>query len=889
MRHDSSRRTPIVLQLTLGLVRLFSAVVPRASRADWRAEWEAEVRYRWEILDSGKRLDWRTRMDLFRRALGALPDAAWLRRQFTADADLVHDLRHGVRMLAKAPSFTASAVFILALGIGGTVSIVALLDTLFYRPLPYLDAERVVTIWQRQATRPAERDDVAPADFLDWRERAGSFSAIAAIIPFSRDYTGGTAPEVLFGSQVTEGFFEAIGMPPLLGRAFLPEEHVAGGRRVVIITHGFWQSRFGGDAAIVNKTISMDGESWTIVGVLPKTFAPQLLPRPGELTVWTPKVIQEHEKRIRASAWWNVVARLAPGVTVEQAQSEMDSISAAIARENPRTHDGSSAVLVPMREHLAGGVSLPLFLMLAAVILVLGIGCANVASLLLARGMERSQEFAIRSALGAGRLRLVRQLVAESLLLSLVAAAVGVGLAHWALGAIISLAPAGLLRLQESTIDGRILLFSAGLTAAIAVAFGLIPALQFSRRSSDLLRERQSKGIGGTLRRGLVVGEVAIALVLLVGAGLLVRSFDRLLAVDPGFNPANVVMAQVFAWDRHGVPDRLRAFFDASLDRMQALPGVEAAGAVSAMPFALSNINIRGGLEIVGRPAAKEGDQRTAYVTVATPGYFKAMSIPLREGRSIEDRDRETAPRVAVISDALRRLEWPDDSPIGRRIRVQFQGRPVEAEVVGVVAQVRHDGLDTAPRAEVFLPHAQLPFGSMTYVVRGAGEASALVERVKQQIWTVDSMQPVYDAGSVEKLVQASVVRQRFSMTVLTALAIVALILCGSGIYGIISFTTTQRTREIGVRMALGADAPMIRRMVLREGSSVIAVGLALGLAGALAGSRFLRQLLFEVQPADPVTIGVVCVLLACVGIAACYVPARRATRIDPLVALRTD
>jgi putative ABC transport system permease protein len=889
MGPTSERSTPLVLELILGLVRLFSALVPRASRADWRAEWEAEVRYRWETLDRGKRLDWRTRMDLLRRTLGALPDAAWLRRQFTADADLVHDLKHGMRMLAKAPSFTVSAVFILALGIGGTVAIVALLDTLFYRPLPYQDPDRIVTIWQRQAARPTEREDVAPADFLDWRQRSRSFSAIAAVIPYSRDYTGASEPEVLFGAQVTEGFFDAIGMPPLIGRAFLPEEHVTGGRRVAVISHGFWQSHFGGDPGIVNRTISMDDEIWTIVGVLPKTFAPQLLPRPGELTIWTPKVIQEREKRIRASAWWNVVARLAPGVTLEQAQSEMNSISAAISRENPRTHESSSAVLVPMREHLMGGVSLPLFLMLGAVVLVLGIGCANVASLLLARGMERSREFAVRAALGAGRLRLVRQLVAESLLLSVIAATVGVGLAFWTLRIIISLAPSGLLRLQESTIDGRVLLFAAGLTAAIAVGFGLIPALQFSKHTNDLLRERQSAGVRGALRRGLVIAEVAIALVLLVGAGLLVRSFERLLAVDPGFNPDGVVMAQVFASDRHGTPDRLRSFFKATTERMQAMPGVNAAGAVSAMPFALSNINIRSGVEIVGRPKAEEGERRVAYLTVATPGYFSAMAIPLREGRFIEDRDSETAPRVAVISDALRRLEWPYESPVGRRIRVPFQGRPMEAEIVGVVAQIRHEGLDTAARPEIFLPHAQVPFGSMTYVVRGAGEASALIDGVKHQIWAIDSMQSVYDTGSVATLVQRSVVRQRFSMTMLTAFALVALILCASGIYGIISFTTTQRTREIGLRMALGADGPAIRRMVLREGSSVIALGLVLGLAGALVGSRFLQRLLFEVQPSDPATIGVVCLLLGAVGIAACYVPARRATRVDPLVALRVD
>jgi putative ABC transport system permease protein len=875
--------------LCLAVVRACAVVVPRASRADWCAEWEAEVRWKWDLLDRRNHLNWRTRMDLFRRALGAVPDAAWLRRQFTADADLVHDVRHGVRMLAKAPSFTIAAVFILAIGIGGTVSIVALLDTLFLKPLPYADSDRVVTIWTRQAARPAEREDVAPADFLDWRERSRSFSAIAGIIPYSRDFTGGSAPEVLFGANVTEGFFDAIGMPPMIGRGFLPEEHVKGGRQVVVITHGLWQSRFGGDPDIVNTAISLDDEPWTVVGVLPPTFAPQILPRPGELTLWMPKIVQEHETRIRASAWWNVVARLAPGVTLEEAQREMDTISSALAREYPRTNASSSAVVVPLREHLMGGVSRVLFLMLAAVILVLGIGCANVASLLLARGVERNREFAIRSALGAGRVRLVRQLVAESLLLALVAAGVGVALAHVTLGAIVAIAPGGILRLHEASIDGRVLLFATGLTAITAIAFGAIPALQFSRAGRDVLRERHAEGPRVALRRGLVSAEVAIALVLLAGAGLLVRSFERLLSVDPGFVPSNVVMAQVFSGDRHPGAVGARRFYGSTLARLQAIPGVDAAGAVSAMPFALSNINIRSTLEVAGQPAAKDGEQRNAYVTIVTPGYFRAMSIPLREGRLIEERDAETAPIVAVISEALRRREWPQESPIGRRIRISWQGKPVEAEVIGVVNQIRHEGLDTAPRAEVFLPLMQLPFSSMTFVVRGAGDPSALVDRVKREIWAVDAMQSIYDTASVERLVHASLVRQRFSMTVMSTFALVALILCATGIYGIISFTTTQRTREIGLRMALGADAPTIRRMVLREGSIVIAAGLALGLIAAAVGSRFLQTLLFDVRPGDPITFAVVSVTLAAVGLAACYLPARRATQVDPLTALRTD
>jgi putative ABC transport system permease protein len=675
----------------------------------------------------------------------------------------------------------------------------------------------------------------------------------------------------------------------MMGRGFLPEEHVRGGRRVVVITHGLWQSHFNSDPGILNRTMSMDGDPWTIVGVLPREFAPQILPRPGELSVWTPKIIQDHEKRTRGSAWWNVVARLTPGVSLEQAQHELDGISTMLAREYPRTNTSKQAQLVPMREHLMGDVQVPLFVMLGAVVLVLAIGCANVASLLLARGMEREREFAIRAALGAGRARLVRQLVAESLLLSAIAAITGIALAHWTLQAIVALAPSGVVRLHDASIDGRMLAFATALTTLTATAFGLIPAFQFSNPARDAIRERYSSGPRATLRRGLVVAEIALALVLLTGAGLLIRSFGRLMSMDPGFSPANVVAVQVFAWDRNSTADRVRNFFGSTLDRMRTIPGVAAAGAVSAMPFAVANIDIKSTLDIVGRPAANPAEQSGTYVTIATPEYFSAMSIPLREGRFLEARDNAQAPIVGVISDALRRREWLNESPVGRRVRIQWQGQPIELEVVGVVSQIRHERLDGTPRPEVFLPLAQVPFASMTYVVRGSGDPSALIDAVKREIWAVDPLQTVYESGSVAAMVDASVVRERFSMTLMTAFALVALLLCASGIYGIISFTTAQRTREIGVRMALGADGPAIQRMVLREGSAVVGAGVALGLAGALAGARLLQSLLFEVRPGDPLTIAVVCGVLSVVGLSACYLPARRATRVDPLVALRND
>jgi putative ABC transport system permease protein len=828
-------------------------------------------------------------MNLVRRAMGAFPDAAWLRRQFTADAESVHDLRHGLRMLRKSPGFTVSAVFILALGIAGTVSIASLLDTLMFKALPYTDAERVMTVWQRHASRGNAREDVAPANFLDWRERARSFQVMAAVVPYSFDYTGGGEPEVLFGALVTEGFWDALGMPPALGRGFLPEEHVRGGRRAVIISHALWQRKFGGDPSIVNRSISLDGEAFTIVGVLPKEFSPQLLPRPGELEVWAPKVVQEHEKRTRGSAWWNVVARLKPGVSVESAQAELDTISVSLGREFPRTNEGLGAAVMPLRDHLMGGLKRSLLTVLAAVVLVLVIGCANVAGLLLARGTQREREFAIRAVLGAGRARMVRQLVVESLLLSAIAAALGVAAAHVGIRLIVALAPGGVVRLQEAAIDTRMLLLAAVLTTVTAIAFGLVPALQFSRSGRAVLQERTSTASRRLVRRGFVTAEIALALVLLTGAGLLVRSFVRLTSVDPGFAARHVVAVQVFAGDRNDTPDRARSFFSTTLERVRAIPGVEAAGAVSAMPFMIANIDIKTPLTIVGRETTSEADRRGAYLTIVMPGYFEAMSIPLREGRFVESRDTERAPLVAVISESLRRREWPTESPLGRRIRVSFEGKPYEAEVVGVVGQLRHDSLDGPARPEVFVPQPQFPFTSMTFVLRGRGDGAGLIAATKREVWAVDPMQTFYDAATVEGLVDASVVRQRFSMTLMSGFAALALVLCATGVYGLISFTTLQRTREIGVRMALGADAPAIRQMVLREGGLLVAGGLVLGAAGALLSARFLQTLLFEISPNDPLTLGLVSVLLAVVGLAACYLPARRATSVDPLVALRAE
>jgi predicted permease len=881
-RHD-----PFVLRCCASILRVARYVVPRALRREWQDEWESELRHRHRTLSDGGRVEWSENMDLVRRALGAFPDAAWLRRQLTADAEIVHDVRHALRMMRRTPSFTVTAVAILGIGIGATVAIATLVDTLWFRSLPYADAERIVTLWQRSA--PGELDDVAPANFLDWRERSRSFETLAAVVPYSYDLTGGGEPEVAFGVQVTEGFFDAMGTRPLLGRVFAPDEHVTGARRVVIISHALWQRRFGGDPAIIDRTISLDGVPFTIVGVLPAAFRPQLLPRPGELAVFGPKVIQEFEPRTRDSAWWNVVGRLKPGVSLAAARAEMATIAAALGREYPSTNAQVGVDVIPLREHLMGDVRLPLLVMMGAVLVVLAIACANVANLLLARGLGRERELAIRAALGASRLRILRQLIVECLILSTCAAIVGGVLAWWLIGAVVSLAPPAVLRLQDASLDGRMLVLALVLVSITALAVGLIPAIQFSKPGRDVMRERQSRPPGAFFRRSLVAGEVALAAVLLTSAGLLIRSFERLTSVDPGFAPANTVALQVFAHDRHPDAASLRRFFRATLERLAALPGVETAGAVSAMPFANANIDIRSPLAVIGRPDKADTPRRGVYVTIATPGYFRALSVPLLEGRLIDARDVEGTRLVSLISESLRRREWGDRSPIGAHIRVDWLGETRESEIVGVVSQLRHERLDGAPRPEVFLPFEQVPFGSMTYVLKGSGDPATLIASARQAVWSVDPLQTFYETGRVDQWITTSVVRERFSMTLLSGFAALALLLSAIGIYGVISFATAQRTREIGVRIALGADRAAIRGMVLREGTLLVAVGIAAGLVGSLGVTRYLRRLLFEVRAIDPLTMIVACGVLGIVALAACYIPARRAMRVDPIVALRID
>jgi putative ABC transport system permease protein len=885
---------PLVLRLCLRWLGLVARVAPRSFREDWRQEWEAEVRHRWEQLSERGRIGWASQLDLARRALGALPDAAWLRQQLTADAELMRDARHGLRLLRRNLGFTCAAVLILAVGIGANTAIFSAVDALLLRDPPYPEPDRIVLLWQRDLRRGLERvrDDVAPANFADWRERTRAFAVMAAADPYAYDLLGAGEPEVLFGARVTEGFFEVFQVQPLLGRTFRPEDHVPGAPPVVVLGHGIWQRRFAGDAAIVGRVLSLDEGPHTVIGVLPPHFQPGLLPTAGERGLWVPKTVSERERRIRGSAWWNVVGRIKPGLTLAQAQADMDVIAAGLGREHPRTNREVAVALQPLQEHLAGEGGPALVVLWAAVALVLAVACANVAGLLLARGAQRQHEFAVRAALGASRGRLLRQLVAEGLLLAGLGSLAGVVLARWGVQGLVRLLPPDLPRLDQVGVHGRVLLFTTAVAVLTGVFFGLAPAWRVLAERGLTLRAGARTTVGSRPRRRLggtlVVGEVALALVLLAGASLLLRSFTALRSVDPGFRAERVLMLQVFAWDRNRTPEQRAAFFAQSLDRIAGLPGVAAAAAVSSLPFASVDFRIESPLVIEGRPVAA-GEEASTFVTVATPDYLRTVAIPLRRGRWFSAADNARGAPVAVINEALARLHWPGQDPVGARVTVRWLGQPVAAQIVGVVGAVRHEGLHRAPRSEVLLPHAQVPSGTMCYVVRTEGEAAAAAEAVKKAIWAIDPMQSFYQTATLDRLVAQSLAPRRSGALLLAGFAAVAVGLAAMGLHALIAFSTRLRTREIGVRMALGAERSDIVRLVMGQGVGLVGAGMVVGLAGALALGRFVRGLLFGVSASDPYTLAGVSVLLGFVSLGAAFVSARGAARLDPLDALRAD
>ena len=899
---DQRRSDTFALRMSLAILRLAQHLVPRATRDRWMREWEAEVRHRWSRMRRHDETGWQEQAALVKRSSGAVIDAAFLRRQLIANLDIVHDSRHAVRMLRKRPAVSALAIGVLAFAFAGTITAFSMIDTLLLRELPYDDSDRLVTVWQIEPAAPDDRSGVAPGRFIDWRDRTKAFTGLAGAEPFSFDYLEGPEPVSINAGVVTEGFLETLGVRPLHGRLFRAEEYTAGKANVVLLGHGLWLRRFGGNEAVVGTAIRLEGQSFLIAGVLPPSFRTDVMNRslnPGRPAVsyelWAPQVVQPAERNLRNGRFWSVIGRLAPGVTLEQAQAELDTISRQLEVEYPRATTATASALVPLREHIAGPLREPLTMLLGAVVMLLLIACANVANLLVARSLERHREFAVRAAIGAARWRLVRQTLVEAAALVILASALGVAGAFFAIEAFVEFGSQLVPQLAAAALDTRLVLFAVGLAIATSLMVGIWPAIKMSRGLSGGLRETAAGVTSGTRRRrlasGLIVGEVALALVLLTGAGLLTRSFVTLANVDAGFARSTSIAAlQVFTYgDRYTTDAQRVAFFDETLGSIRAQRGVVRAGLVSAMPFLPSDIDIRRPFRVEGRAAPPDNELPMTSLTFATSDYFTSLRIPLQRGRLFSDSDHAAATPVAVVNDLLAERLWPGDDAVGKRISTNWQGAWRTMEVVGVVGRVRHNGLESEPRIELFLPFSQTPFGSMTFVVETSGDPAALLPLLKARIWEVDPTLPIWDATTLDAAVAQTLAPRRFVLHIVSGLSALAFALSAIGIYAMLSFSTSQRTREIGLRLAMGASDDTIMRMVLREGMLTVAVGAAIGLVASFALSRGIAALLYGVSPTDPATLAATTILLLAVAFAACYLPARRATLIDPLTALRTD
>ena len=801
-----------------------------------------------------------------------------------------------VRQLLKSPGVTIITLLVFAVGIGAATAIASVADALFVRPLPVAQPRRVMTVWQYDRATGLRGLDVAPGNAIDWLERSRSFeaAAVAEVMTFNLNFAG-REPDYLMAARVSDQFFKVLGTSPLHGRTFLPEEYRRGGPRVVLLSHAVWAARFGGDPAIVGRTVRLDAaDAFTVVGVLPAGLELRLFhdssgARRPETSIWMPKQdFDEAERNARGGGFWNVIGRLRPGVSADQAQADLDLISAQLARDYPQTNARVGAEVVALRSHLAGSMRDVLPLMLGAAAILLIVACANVANLLLARGAARGQELAIRQALGASRARLARQMLGESLLLATAGGAIGLVLARWTLDVFARLRPRDVGLLDRIPIDARAAAIACGVTILAAVIAGLAPSLQLSRPSAaHMLRERRPASSRRT-RSVLVVVEVAAALLLAVGAGLLVRSFVAIQRVDPGFERDNVAALQLFVSARiQAVPKRV-VFFDQLLERMRSLPGVIAAGAVSSLPFGEARVIVRAPLAVAGRPAVA-GERSLAYMSAVSGDYFKAMDVELVAGRFFAAGDSADAQQVVLISRSAARQFWHGADPIGSKVQFRFSGKAFDAEVVGIVGDVRHEALDRPAAAEVFVPYAQIGFHTLTFVVRTAPGSPANLAVLKDQVWSLDPLQSIYNTETLDRLIGKTLAERRFNLFVIAGFALAALLLATAGVYGVISFSTSQRTREFGVRMALGAARGDIIRLVLREGLTLAAIGLAIGVVAALPGARLWRSLLFGVSATDPLTLVAVCLVLMIVSAAACYLPAKRALEVDPVGSLRFE
>jgi putative ABC transport system permease protein len=807
--------------------------------------------------------------------------------------DVLQDIRYGLRLCLRTPGFTMIAVFALALGIGANAAIFTIVNAVLLEPLPFRDPGRLVVMWETNVRRPGRANVLAPANFIRWRERATAFERMAPFYDYRINLTGAGAPEEIVGMDVTPDFFPTLGVAPLVGRAFADDEGPEGHNAVAVLSYGLWQRRFAGDAAVVGRTIQLNSRTITVVGVMPADM--RLFLSRGSLAakaadLWMPFAFTEAHRTPRGR-YMSAIARLAPGVGLAGAQAQMDTIAGGLTREFPQFDTGWGALLVPMHREISGDLRPALLVLTGAVAFVLLIACANVANLLLARGATRQREMAIRTALGASRIRVIRQLLTESLVLCVLGGGLGLLVAQWGLALLLAISPVSLADLGPVHLSYPVLAFTAAVSIATAVICGFAPAFEGSRGDVQEALKDGARQVGASvrhrrIRQAFVVGEIALAVVLLVGAGLLMRSFGSLRGVNPGFDARHVLTARVTVPTRRYDTDAKRIDFFATLTaRLAAIPGVESAGAVSYLPLAGAGAGT--GFTILGQPAPLPGQTPITDVSVCDDGYFSALKIPVLRGRTFTAREMREKSNVVIVNEALAKHYFPNEDPIGKSLVIAMSLPNVPTEIVGVVGNIRFSDLTTEVRPMTFWPHPQLAYSAMTLTLRTASDPAAFAPLVEREVRAMDKDQPVADIRTMDQWVSRSLSQAKFSSTLLGIFAGLALALAAIGIYGVMSYSVSQRTPEIGIRLALGAEARDILRMVVGGAARLAAAGLAIGVLLSLALSRTLASLLYETAGTDPLTFTAVIAVLGAVAIAASYVPARRASRIPPVEALR--
>ena len=803
--------------------------------------------------------------------------------------NLLRDARYAVRLLLSKPGVTAVAIITLALGIGANTAIFTVTHALLLKPLPYQHADRLVLLSENNLSRGWTSFTLSPANFLDWRAQAKSFDVMAAWGGRPFNYTGGSAPERLRGLTGTEGFLEMVGTGAELGRGFRPDEFAPGKDQVVIISYGFWQRTFGGNRDVLNTSITLSGRPYTIVGVMKPNY------RFGgrDTDVFTPRSFDAEEAQGRGGHYLSVVARLRAGVSLDQASTELSGIASRLEQQYPATNKGWGAVVQSLHEAAVGNVRPMLLVLLGAVGLVLLVACANLANMHLARATVRAREMAIRTAIGAGRARIVQQLLTESLVLAVVGGGLGLLVAYWSTSALVAAYPTLLPRSADIRLDPTVLAFTAGLSIVTAILFGLAPAVSAARTNliESLKENVRGSGPGRRwLRSALVVTEVALAIVLLVGAGLLLRSFQKLSRVEPGFaTDQRLRVTMVLPMPKYADDGRLVDFYDRALARLRVLPGVESAALTSMVPIGGSDEIYS--INFEGRPPFPPGQGVSALYYLVDPGYFETLGIPVVKGRTFTNEDRTGTPRVAVINDVFVRLHFPNEDPIGKRIRMG-RNSDIVREIVGVVGTVKHYGLTDKEQAQMYEPFAQMPSPAMNFVLKTALDPAALTASVRHEIKAVDPEQPVSATMPLAQMVANSTALPRIQSILLGVFAGIALVLAAVGLYGVMAYSVSQRTQEIGIRMALGAHRQSVLGMVLRQAFLLTFAGLVVGLAGAILLGRVLsttlEPLLFQVEPVDVTTLVTVPLVLVVVALFAAWIPARRATQVDPIRALRS-